>query len=170
MHRAMKARRRASRNVCQVFAKVWHQDRERVLEYVLRRVAGDSDAEADDSDATSLPTSVAPIGDGSVSEEGVEKLSLELESSQSREPPLADAGVSLTPGDDAIGAAQPASYRYFEFRGGASNKFWEITWSGTRHPVRFGRIGAAGQEAVKDESRARQDSETLIRQKLAKGY
>jgi predicted DNA-binding WGR domain protein len=70
-------------------------------------------------------------------------------------------------------AQATSSTRYVEFRGGTSNNFWEITLSGTRHSVRFGRIGAAGQEAVKefaDESRACQDSEALIRQKLAKGY
>ncbi len=159
--------------VCQVFAKDWHQDRERVLEYVLRRVAGDSDAEADETDATTLPTSVAPIGDGSTEESG-EELSLELESSRLPERPLADVGEFLTPQDKTLDSAQAASAtRYFEFRSDTSSKFWEITLSGTRHCVRFGRIGAAGQEAVKefaDESRARQNSEALIRQKLAKGY
>jgi predicted DNA-binding WGR domain protein len=68
---------------------------------------------------------------------------------------------------------KPTPQRDTSSIGDTSNKFWEITLSGMRHSVRFGRIGAAGQEAVKefaDEKCARQESEALIRQKLAKGY
>jgi predicted DNA-binding WGR domain protein len=162
-------------NVCQVFAKDWHQDRERVLEYVLRRVAGDLDADADEVDAKASSTSEATDYEGAAHEEDGEELSLELESSPSAEHPLADAVEVVTPHDDrALTSVQAVSTtRYFEFRTDTSNKFWEITLSGSRHSVRFGRIGAAGQESLKefaDENLARQDSEALIRQKLAKGY
>jgi predicted DNA-binding WGR domain protein len=36
----------------------------------------------------------------------------------------------------------------FEFKEGSSNKFWEVTVSGTL-TVRFGRVGSAGQEKSK---------------------
>lgn len=161
-------------NVCQVFAKDWHQDRVRVLEYVMRRVTGDSDADADEIDAKASSMSEAPNLEGAASEEDGEELSLELESSPSAEHPLANAVEGVTPKDKVLNSAHADSTtRYFEFRSDTPNKFWEITLSGSRYSVRFGRIGAAGQESFKefaDESRARQDSKTLIRQKLAKGY
>jgi predicted DNA-binding WGR domain protein len=63
--------------------------------------------------------------------------------------------------------------RYFENRDDSSSKFWEITLDGTRHSVRFGRIGSAGQLSSKeftDENQANLHSERLIREKLSKGY
>ena len=63
--------------------------------------------------------------------------------------------------------------RHFEFTGGNSNKFWEITLAGTQHTVRFGRIGTKGQIVTKtfeDVAVARRDCERLIRSKQAKGY
>jgi predicted DNA-binding WGR domain protein len=161
-------------NVCQVFAKDWHQDRERVLEYVMRRIAGDPDTEGDEVDGKAASKSDVPDHEGSASEWSGEELSLELESGPAPYQPLADAVEVFTPRDKALNSAQAvATTRYFEFRSDTSSKFWEITLSGTRHSVRFGRIGAAGQEAVKDfadESRAHRDADALIRQKLAKGY
>ena len=55
----------------------------------------------------------------------------------------------------------------------ASKKFWEITHSGNEHSVRFGRIGADGQEKTKsfDSAKAAQrDVDRLIREKVRKGY
>ena len=63
--------------------------------------------------------------------------------------------------------------RRFEFTGGISNKFWEITLAGTQHTVRFGRIGTRGQTVTKtfeDATMARRDCDRLIRSKVAKGY
>jgi predicted DNA-binding WGR domain protein len=63
--------------------------------------------------------------------------------------------------------------RYFEFSDSKSSKFWEIALVGSRHSVRFGRIGAAGQELAKEfesSGAARIDFERLVREKLAKGY
>lgn len=39
--------------------------------------------------------------------------------------------------------------RYFEFVGGTSAKFWEISTGGSEVSVRFGRIGTEGQTQVK---------------------
>lgn len=51
-------------NVCQVFAKDWRQDPDRVLESVMRRIAGHPDVEIDDVNIQSPSTSVDPLGDG----------------------------------------------------------------------------------------------------------
>jgi predicted DNA-binding WGR domain protein len=72
----------------------------------------------------------------------------------------------------ASGAGQ-ISVRLFEFVGGSSQKFWEISLSGNSFTVRFGRIGTAGQAQAKtfaDESKAKQEATHLINEKLKKGY
>ena len=70
--------------------------------------------------------------------------------------------------------------RYFEFigvdaeRNTQSEKFWEVTVSGTTVTVRFGKIGAAnGQTSEKefssiDEAQAHADK--LVAEKTKKGY
>ena len=63
--------------------------------------------------------------------------------------------------------------RYFEFVGGSSAKFYEVSTSGNQVTIRFGRIGTAGQTQVKTMANAAaavQHAENLIAQKTAKGY
>ena len=63
--------------------------------------------------------------------------------------------------------------RRFEFAEGNSCKFWEVAVSGSAVRVQFGRIGTAGQSNSKsfpDEQTATRHADTVIRQKLAKGY
>jgi predicted DNA-binding WGR domain protein/MoxR-like ATPase len=63
--------------------------------------------------------------------------------------------------------------RYFEFVGGGSRKFWEVTLSENTFTVRYGRIGASGQSQSKtfpDAARARREMDKLIEEKLKKGY
>src|SRR2546425_3369914 len=63
--------------------------------------------------------------------------------------------------------------RRFEFVGGGSAKFWEISSHGTEVTVRFGRLGTNGQTQTKDvgsESAAAGHLAKLINEKLAKGY
>ena len=65
------------------------------------------------------------------------------------------------------------SVRHFEFIGGPSRKFWEISVSGNVFTVRFGRIGTAGQSQTKafaDETSAKREAEKLIAEKAKKGY
>jgi len=62
---------------------------------------------------------------------------------------------------------------HFEFVGGTSAKFWEVTVSGCDVTVRFGRLGTSGQIQTKtldDAAAAQQHAEKLIGQKLEKGY
>jgi predicted DNA-binding WGR domain protein len=81
--------------------------------------------------------------------------------------------------DEKVGSADQApapvsaSTRHFEFVSGPSRKYWEISVSGNSFTVRFGRIGADGQSQTKtfaDETKARQEAESLIAEKIKKGY
>lgn len=62
--------------------------------------------------------------------------------------------------------------RRFEFREGASNKFWEIELEGGSFTVRWGRVGATPQEKTKSPgaAKAQQEHDKLVREKLGKGY
>ncbi len=63
--------------------------------------------------------------------------------------------------------------RYFEFVGGSSSKFWEISVSDKTVTVRHGRIGTDGQTNVKtltDAAAATKHAEKLIKEKLGKGH
>jgi predicted DNA-binding WGR domain protein len=63
--------------------------------------------------------------------------------------------------------------RHFEFVEGSSSKFWEVWVDGTSFCTRYGRIGAAGQETVKDagsEEKAKKEYDKLIAEKTKKGY
>ena len=63
--------------------------------------------------------------------------------------------------------------RRFEFVGGSSDKFWELSTDGNKVLVRFGRNGTNGQTSTKsfdDAAAAQKHTDSLIRQKTAKGY
>jgi predicted DNA-binding WGR domain protein len=63
--------------------------------------------------------------------------------------------------------------RCFEHRGAGPAKFWWVSRDGAVVTVRFGRVGAAGQNRVKelaDEAAAIAHVEALISEKLKKGY
>lgn len=65
--------------------------------------------------------------------------------------------------------ADSARTRYFEYVGGNSAKFWEVSVSGCDVTVRYGRIGTNGQtstKSFKDDEKANQHAEKLI----DKGY
>lgn len=70
-------------------------------------------------------------------------------------------------------AASAGTPQRFEFVGGASKKFWEISVTGNSFTVRFGRIGTAGQAQTKsfaDDATAKREAEKLVAEKLRKGY
>jgi predicted DNA-binding WGR domain protein len=63
--------------------------------------------------------------------------------------------------------------RRFEFVGGNSAKFWQVTVVGSSVTVRFGRLGTEGQTQIKEfpsATGATGHTERLIAQKAAKGY
>ncbi len=63
--------------------------------------------------------------------------------------------------------------RHFEFVGGTSNKFWEISQNGNEMTTKWGRIGTAGQSKTKsfaDEPAAAKQVAKLIEEKTGEGY
>ncbi|MCY1014943.1 WGR domain-containing protein [Pyxidicoccus sp. MSG2] len=61
----------------------------------------------------------------------------------------------------------------YEFKEGSSNKFWEISLSGTSFTTRWGRIGTDGQEKTQsfsDTATAKKEYDKLVREKEKKGY
>jgi predicted DNA-binding WGR domain protein len=85
--------------------------------------------------------------------------------------PATPSPVAPPPVPPVVAAA--ASVRHFEFIGGSSRKFWEISRSGNAFTVRFGRIGTAGLSQTKsfaDEAKAKREADHLIGEKLKKGY
>ncbi len=63
--------------------------------------------------------------------------------------------------------------RRFEFVGGSSSKFWEVSQTDTEVTVRFGRIGSDGQTQTKDCGSWEDASERvrkLVAEKLKEGY
>ena len=79
----------------------------------------------------------------------------------------------------AAKAAAPAASgkaggpRYFEFVEGTSNKFWEVTMTGTAVKTRYGKIGTAGQQTLKEfdnAAAAKKEYDKLVAEKTKKGY
>ena len=63
--------------------------------------------------------------------------------------------------------------RRFEFVGGSSAKFWEVTVAQATVTVCFGRLGTAGQTNTKSfdsATAAQRHADKLIEQKVSKGY
>lgn len=63
--------------------------------------------------------------------------------------------------------------RRFEFSGGNSAKFWEVSQANAQVTVRYGRLGTSGQQQTKtlpNAAAACKHVEKLVGQKLAKGY
>ncbi|HET7421900.1 MAG TPA: DUF4253 domain-containing protein [Candidatus Dormibacteraeota bacterium] len=63
--------------------------------------------------------------------------------------------------------------RRFEFTGGSSSKYWEVSQSGTQVTVHFGRIGSDGQTQTKDYGSWEDAAERvrkLVVEKLREGY
>jgi predicted DNA-binding WGR domain protein len=63
--------------------------------------------------------------------------------------------------------------RRFEFIGGNSAKFYEVTVTGNSVTVRYGRLGTSGQTQTKsfaDAATAQKHADAQIAQKIGKGY
>lgn len=146
-----------------VLTKDWYHNPEDVLKRLEKILLGQTvETEIDDDETEEIlsptPTQTVPAPDTS---------SVAI-SPQASDPQLEPTEVLSSPAPMVAG-----SVRYFEFVGGTSKKFWEITLAGTSFTVRYGRIGTAGQSQSKsftDEARAKLESENLIAEKVKKGY
>jgi predicted DNA-binding WGR domain protein len=137
--------------IVHVLTKDWLEEPEQVVARLERALAGGAAAEGEGLPADEEPPEPAPVA-----------------------PPIATAPPVATPV-----AAEPApapvagAARRFEFVGGASRKFWEITVTGATLTVRFGRLGTVGQTQTKSFGsavRCEQEAAKLVAEKLRKGY
>lgn len=88
-------------------------------------------------------------------------------------PPRARPVVQSKPTVAKAAPAAAPTWRRFEYIGGSSRKFWEISLSGCKYTTRWGRIGTDGSVTVKEygsEGAARVAYNQIIDAKLAKGY
>jgi predicted DNA-binding WGR domain protein len=150
-----------------VLTKDWYHNPEEVLDRLEKLLQG-KDAEMGASPEEAETTVAAPIAQ------------------DTRAPATADQAkpgatrlargpdsTAATPPPGPAHAPAPAVARRFEFVGGSSLKFWEISVPGNALTVRCGRIGTAGQSQTKtlaDEATARREAERLIGEKIRKGY
>lgn len=142
--------------VALVLTKDWYHEPEAVVARIERLLAGD--AAASEAAEPAIEESIDP-------EEPV--ASEDSHAPQSSAPPAA-----LPPPLPAAGASGSET-RTFEFVGGSSRKFWEVTLVGATLTVRFGRIGTIGQSQSKtlaDSEKARDELGKLIAEKIKKGY
>lgn len=167
-------------NVCQVFAKDWHLERETVVRRILRLLAGENDADIDaEQPSVELPEEVPQSQSANASAFAnvaapTDDLQWNANHQASDSSEMSEVGVACAPAPTAPTApGQSSPTRYFECTEGGSSKFWEITLCNDHHSVRFGRIGTAGQELTRSFSgsqQAQSDCERLVCQKIAKGY
>lgn len=84
-----------------------------------------------------------------------------------------EAVGETTVGASVASESSPDFVQRLEYRGGRSEKFYEVSISGGDVTVRFGRIGKEGQRllyAEADPSAARRKAEALLAEKRQKGY
>jgi predicted DNA-binding WGR domain protein len=63
--------------------------------------------------------------------------------------------------------------RMFEYSDDKSNKFWEITVTGKKVSIHYGKIGTEGQNTLKEldtPAEAATHAEKVISEKVKKGY
>ena len=144
-----------------VLTKDWYHNPDDVLARIEKLLQGQEAADEVTSDSDEQEELPAPVAS---------------------EPPVTVAlppTLPIEPNTPTTATTFPASnpdtgsVRRFEFVGGSSQKFWEISVSGNSFAVRFGRIGTAGQSQTKtfaDEAKAKREAENLIVEKVKKGY
>lgn len=150
-------------HVAHVLMRDWYQDRTTVLGRLVHLIE-----EGPDSAAAEAP------------EDDDDDIWAEFDGPE-------DAGNATAPnGTDTAAGAQDASQpqqdgltpvglapRHFEFTGGNSAKFWNVSVDGNAVTVRFGRIGTNGQTQTKrfaDADTAARTARRLVAEKTAKGY
>ena len=85
----------------------------------------------------------------------------------------AKAAPAPAPAAPAAPTTSKPGARYFEFSEGTSNKFWEASLDGNSVRTRYGKVGTAGQQTIKDFSSkadAHKELDKLVAEKTKKGY
>ncbi len=149
-----------------VLTKDWLQNPDDVLNRMEKLLQGqdvaDAPTEPDDEPVPPVEPKKTASGAGAVSPQVIS-------TGTRKSAPTPGIQPQSTPPPDS----NPSSIRYFEFVGGLSKKFWEISVSGNSFTVRFGRIGTLGQSQTKtfsDEAKSGREAGHLVAEKLKKGY
>ena len=155
-----------------VLTKDWYHNPEDVLSRIEKLLQGQEVGEEpeppeEESTEPAPPAIQEQAGIATPIPPGLTQEATATEESSRAEPPPVPVPAP------AVSAPAPGAARHFEFIGGASRKFWEISQSGDSFTVRFSRIGTAGQSQTKtfgDEGTAKREAEKLVAEKLRKGY
>jgi predicted DNA-binding WGR domain protein len=152
-----------------VLTKDWYHDPDGVLARLDKVLHGQDAAEDLDPDQDEIVEAVAPIA----SETRVQAPSIQPAPAQTPPPAKQETANPDKPPPVPMAVSTSGAVRRFEFIGGSSRKFWEISQAGNSFSIRFGRIGTAGQSQTKtfaDEASAKHEAEHLIAEKLRKAY
>jgi predicted DNA-binding WGR domain protein len=145
-----------------VLTKDWYHNPDDVLNRIEKLLQGQEVLEESDAQDEEPAEPAVPVA---------------AEAPAAQEPvppsPIQETSPTVQPPPIPALAAAPGATRYFEFVGGSSRKFWEISPCGSAFNVRFGRIGTPGQSQTKtfaNEAKAKHEADSLIAEKLKKGY
>jgi predicted DNA-binding WGR domain protein len=144
-----------------VLTKDWYHNREEVLNRIEKLLKGEAVEEDPPEPEPEVQNVEAPKSPGAGAAD---------ETTLKAEP---QSGALVEPPPIPVAKTAAGTARRFEFVGGSSKKFWEISLSGNSFTVRFGRMRTAGQSQTKtfaDEARAKREVDALIGEKLKKGY
>jgi predicted DNA-binding WGR domain protein len=153
-----------------VLTKDWYQNPSDVLARLERLLQGPEvrDESESDDEATTGAASTTVVGDTA---SRATATGVTPDNGQSAPAPTSKAtGEPKSASDRSDGTAV---VRRLEFVAGSSRKFWELSLAGASFTERFGRIGTTGQSQTKtfaDEAAAKRQAESLIAEKLKKGY
>src|SRR5262249_46781245 len=121
-----------------VLTKDWYHNPEDVLNRMEKLLHGEEVAAEPAPEAEEPVEAIAPMPEPTFVPPDTEETDTNgTDPTKIAAPPL----PASTPG--------PGSVRHFEFIGGSSRKFWEISVAGNSFTVRFGRIGTPGQSQTK---------------------
>ena len=141
-------------HVALVLTKDWHHRPEDVLRRLERALNGSLPEEPAERDPAPQSEPEEPATPEREDDESVKRSSVVV----------AERSAPVSPGSPG---------RYFEFIGGSSRKFWEVTVEDRQLFVRFGRIGSKGQTQLKEfdtVAAAEHEAKKLIAEKTRKGY
>jgi predicted DNA-binding WGR domain protein len=113
------------------------------------------------------------VGDGGGDDDEEEEDEVEEKPAKKAAPAAKAAPKAAAPAAKGSSGGNRSTPRYFEFSEGSSNKFWQIWLEGTSVMTKYGRIGAAGSQTVKDfgdDAKAVKEYDKLVNEKTKKGY
>jgi predicted DNA-binding WGR domain protein len=136
--------------ICQIYAKDWLENKERVLSMIQTNVQNGTFFEKTTPPLSSVESLKNFDSDDLILNEKTEHVNMK----------------NLETNIDSVFTRLVSTEN-------GSNKFWEIACHGTELIIQYGRVGTKGQKLIKtfeSESKAMQEMSVLIKQKVNKGY